>query len=415
MAEGSNLKVDGQRLMDAIFEMAKIGATAKGGCNRQTLTDLDREGRDLFKRWCEAAGLTVTIDELGNMFARRKGKRDDLPAVALGSHLDTQPTGGKYDGVAGVLSGLEVVRTLNDAGIETDHPIVVVNWTNEEGTRFAPAMLCSGAYAGAFSKEWVRSRTDAEGRTFGEEIERIGYKGDKPLEKQDWKCHLELHIEQGPILEMEEKVIGVVAAGQGLRWYNIAIEGRESHAGSTPMPRRKDALVAASKVIARLDEIAREHGPSGVATVGVVNARPQSRNIIPGHVDFTVDLRHPNDDDLKTMGDKLRAAVAEACARDGLENEIDEFWYFPPVTFDEQCVSAVREATQALGYPWREMVSGAGHDSFFTARLHPTSMIFIPCRDGLSHNEEEHAEPEHIEAGANVLLHAALRMASGGN
>jgi beta-ureidopropionase / N-carbamoyl-L-amino-acid hydrolase len=410
----TNLRVNGRRLMDAILEMARIGATPKGGCNRQTLTDLDREGRDLLKRWCVEAGLTVTVDEMGNMFARRPGRRDDLPPVALGSHLDTQPTGGKYDGVLGVLAGLEVVRTLNDAGLQTERPIVVVNWTNEEGTRFAPAMLSSGVFGGAFTRDYAYARTDREGRTFGEELARIGYKGDLPCRAQDWRCHLELHIEQGPILEAESKAIGVVTDGQGIRWLDVAITGRESHAGPTPMPRRKDALVAAAKVIARLDEIARAHGPDGVATVGVIDAYPASRNIIPGRVDFTVDMRHPDAGHLEAMANELRAAIADACARDSLEHVCDEIWYFPPVEFDRTCVETVRAAAEALGYGHRDMVSGAGHDAFYTARAVPTSMIFIPCRDGLSHNEEEHAEPEHIEAGANVLLGACLRMARGG-
>jgi beta-ureidopropionase / N-carbamoyl-L-amino-acid hydrolase len=407
----SDLRVNGQRLMDSILEMAKIGATPKGGCNRQTLTDLDREGRDLFRRWCEAAGLTVAVDEMGNMFARRPGRRDDLPPVVLGSHLDTQPMGGKYDGVLGVLAGLEVVRTLNDAGFETDRPIIVANWTNEEGARFAPAMLSSGVFAGAFTSDYAYARTDREGKTFGAELERIGYKGELPCARQDWTCHLELHIEQGPILEAENKVIGVVTGAQGMRWYDVTLTGTASHAGSTPMPRRKDALVAAAKVVARLDEIARAHAPHGVATVGVIDAKPASRNIVPGEVSFTVDLRHPEPGALEAMGNELRAALAAGCERDGLTHECQEIWHFPPVEFAESCIRAVREAAEEGGYSHRDMVSGAGHDSCYTARVVPTSMIFIPCRDGLSHNEEEHAEPEHIEAGCNVLLRACLKMA----
>ncbi len=410
----SNLLINGQRLWDSLMEMAQIGATPKGGCNRQTLTDLDRQGRDLFRRWCEAAGCTVTVDEMGNMMARRPGRRDDLPPVVIGSHLDTQPTGGKYDGVAGVLSGLEIVRTLNDLQYETDHPIMVVNWTNEEGTRFAPAMLSSGVWAGAFTRDYAYGRTDRDGKRFGDELQRIGYRGDLPCRPQDWKCHLELHIEQGPILEAEDKPIGVVTGGQGIRWYDVRITGKESHAGSTPMSRRKDALVAASKVIVALDGIARAHAPHAVTTVGEIGIARPSRNVIPGEVFFSVDMRHPEEPVIEAMDEALRGAVAEACARDALPHEVEQIWYFPPVRFDEACIGAVRGAAQGLGYGHRDMVSGPGHDSCYTARCVPTSMVFIPCKDGLSHNEEESAEPEHVEAGCNVLLRAAVTLAAAG-
>ncbi|BCX19697.1 MAG: Zn-dependent hydrolase [Geminicoccaceae bacterium] len=411
--KAGNLRIDAQRYWDSLMEMAKIGATPKGGCNRQTLTDLDREGRDLFKRWCEAAGLTVTVDEMGNMMALRPGKRPNLPPVAIGSHLDTQPTGGKFDGVGGVLAGLEVVRTLNDAGYETDHPILLVNWTNEEGTRFAPAMLSSGVFAGAFTKEWAYARTDREGKRFGDELERIGYKGDRPCAPPPggWKAHLELHIEQGPILEAEGKTIGVVEGAQGIRWYDVAITGKESHAGSTPMPRRKDALVAAAKVVAGLDALAREYAPHAVITVGVLEIEKPSRNVVPGRVTFTIDLRHPDDATLAELDGKVRALVAEACARDGLPHTVEQIWHFPSVRFDPTCVAAVREAAEASGYAWRPMISGPGHDSCYTARVVPTAMIFVPCKDGLSHNEEEWAEPEHMAAGCQVLLQAVLTLA----
>jgi N-carbamoyl-L-amino-acid hydrolase len=353
----------------------------------------------------------VSVDEMGNMFARRPGRRDDLPPVVVGSHLDTQPTGGKFDGVAGVLAGLEVVRTLQDYGYETDHPVVVANWTNEEGTRFAPAMLSSGVWAGAFTKEHAYSRTDRDGKAFGEELERIGYKGPLPCAPQDWKCHLELHIEQGPVLEAEGKTIGVVKGGQGIRWFDVTITGKESHAGSTPMPRRKDALVAASRVVARLDAIAREHAPYAVTTVGELRIAKPSRNVIPGEVWFSVDIRHPEAAEIEAMELALRLEVEEACARDGLPHKVERIWDFPPVAFDERCVAAVRRAAEEGGHAWREMISGPGHDSFYTARHVPTSMIFIPCKDGLSHNEEEWAEPEHLAAGADVLLRAVLEMA----
>lgn len=410
----TNIEINGRRYWDSLMEMAKIGATPKGGCNRQTLTDLDREGRLLFKRWVEEAGCTVTVDEMGNMMALRPGRRPDLPPVVIGSHLDTQPTGGKFDGVAGVLAGLEVIRTLNDAAYETDHPVMVVNWTNEEGSRFAPAMLASGVWAKAFTKEFAYGRTDRDGKRFGDELERIGFKGDAPCEPQRWKCHFELHIEQGPVLEAEGKTIGVVTGGQGIRWFDVTITGKESHAGSTPMPRRKDALVGAARIIQRLDEIAREHPPQAVITVGEIKIARPSRNVIPGEVWFSVDMRHPEEPVIEAMTAKLRGAVEEACARDGLGSEVKQLWHFPPVAFDAGCIAAVRKAAQEAGCSWREIVSGPGHDSCYTARVVPTSMIFVPCKDGLSHNEEEWAEPEHLAAGADVLLRAVLEMAKTG-
>ena len=407
----SNLHVDGRRFWDSLMEMAKIGATPKGGCNRQTLTDLDKDGRDLFRRWVEQVGCTVSVDEMGNMFARRPGRQDDLPPVVIGSHLDTQPTGGKFDGAAGVLCGLEVLRTLHDAGYETDHPVMVVNWTNEEGSRFSPAMLSSGVWAGAFTKEWAYGLKDRDGKTFGEELARIGFKGDQPCRPVDWKCHFELHIEQGPILEAEGLPVGVVTGVQGIRWLDVSITGKESHAGSTPMPRRQDALVAASKVIVALDEIARAHAPHAVATVGDLKIGKPSRNVIPGEVWFSVDLRHPETAVVDAMEQALRQAVTDACARDDLPSTIDRLWDSPPVVFDAGCIAAVETAAKEAGFGYRKLVSGPGHDSAYTARHVPTSMIFIPCKDGLSHNEKELAEPDDLAAGCEVMLRAVLQMA----
>ncbi|SNB68058.1 N-carbamoyl-L-amino-acid hydrolase [Arboricoccus pini] len=408
---GSNMKVDKERLWESLMEMAKIGGTPKGGCNRQTVTDLDAQGRALFRKWVEAAGCTVTIDEMGNMMALKPGRRADLPPVVIGSHLDTQPTGGKFDGVLGVLSGVEILRTLQDTGYEHDHPIMVVNWTNEEGGRFAPAMMASGVWAGAFTKEWAYASADRQGFKFGEELERIGYRGALPCEPQKWKCHLEFHIEQGPILEAERLPIGVVVGGQGIRWYECRIHGKDSHAGSTPMPRRKDALVAASRVIADLDQIARRHAPHAVITVGQIDIEPGSRNVIPSLVKFSIDVRHPQEEVIETLDREIRASIEAACERDEIAFELDQTWYFPPVQFDATCVAAIRQAADELGYGHKDMVSGPGHDSCYTARHVPTAMIFCPCKDGLSHNEEESIEPHEAEAGANVLLRAALQLA----
>ena len=408
----TNLAINGQRLWDSLMEMARIGATPKGGVCRLALTDLDRESRDLFVRWCEAAGCTVTVDAIGNIFARRPGRNDALPPVLMGSHLDSQPTGGKFDGVYGVLAGLEVVRTLNDLGYQTEAPLEVVCWTNEEGSRFAPAMVASGVFAGAFSLEYGLSRKDLYGKTMGEELARIGYAGDAPIGGRPLGAYFEAHIEQGPILEAEEKTVGVVTNCQGQRWYEITFTGQEAHAGPTPMNRRRDALLGAARVVQEVNRIGLSHAPLACATVGLVQVHPNSRNVIPGRVFFTVDFRHPDDAVLKAMNDELEAAVARIAAETGLESQFEQIWYYAPVKFDAACVAAVRGAVEELGYSHRDMVSGAGHDACYLARVAPTSMIFIPCVDGISHNEVEHAHPEWVEAGANVLLRAAVAKAN---
>ena len=404
----SNLSVDPARLWDSIMETAEIGATPKGGVKRLTLTDLDRQVRDWFVAACKRAGCTVQVDELGNIFARRPGRDNSLPPIAIGSHLDTQPTGGKYDGIIGVLSGLEVLRTLNDAGYETNAPIEVIDWTNEEGSRFAPAMLSSGVFAGAFDKQYAYDRTDREGLRFGDELERIGYKGDVPVGDHRLAAFFELHIEQGPILEAEEKTIGIVTGVQGMRWYEVTVTGRDSHAGSTPMALRSDALLGAARMIDAVNAAALAHAPNAVATVGLIEARPNSRNVIPGEVFFTVDLRHPDDAVVAAMEDVMRAGVAEAAERTGVSVAVEQVWDSPAVHFDPACIAAVRDAAAAHGYPSREITSGAGHDAAYIARVAPTTMIFVPCEKGISHNELEKTEPEQVTAGANVLLHAVL-------
>jgi len=407
-----NLRINAQRLWDTIMETAQIGGTAKGGVKRLTLTDLDRQVRDWFVAQCEAAGCEVGVDDMGNIYAVRPGRDNSLPPIACGSHLDTQPTGGKFDGILGVLAGLEIIRTLNDAGYETNRPIMVVDWTNEEGSRFAPAMLSSGVYGGAFTKDWAYARTDAEGKSFGEELERIGYRGSEPVGAREFGAFFELHIEQGPILEAEEKTIGVVTDGQGQRWYNVTVTGRESHAGTTPMPLRKDALVAAARIVDAVHRIAHDHAPHAVGTVGVLTIAEASRNVIPGRVDFTVDFRHPDDDTLSAMDQALQTAAQAIAAELDVDAEIESIWHFPPVKFDKDCVSAVRKAAEDGGYSWREIVSGAGHDACYTARRAPTSMVFVPCENGISHNEIENATMDDCAAGANVLLHAMLTRAN---
>jgi len=407
----TNLPINADRLWATLMEMAKIGATEKGGNCRLSLTDLDKQGRDLFVAWCEEAGCTVSIDAAGNIFARRPGRDGSRPAVMMGSHLDTQPTGGRFDGVLGVLAGLEAVRTLNDHGIETDAPIDLVCWTNEEGSRFSPAMMGSGVFCGIFPMDEIAAKADVDGLTFGDELARIGYAGDEVPGARDVGAYFELHIEQGPILEAAEKTIGVVTAAQGQRWYEITVTGAESHAGPTPMPRRRDALVSASKIVQEVNRIGHAHAPHACATVGHMQVRPNSRNVIPGEVFLTVDFRHPDDDTLKTMNDELKAFCERLCEPGKIAVEVVDFWYFPPTPFNSDCVEAVRAGAEMAGFGHMDIVSGAGHDAVYLAGVAPTGMIFVPCEDGISHNEIENATPEDCAAGCQVLLHAVLERA----
>jgi N-carbamoyl-L-amino-acid hydrolase len=403
-----NLQINPQRLWDSLMETARIGGTAKGGVSRLTLTDTDKQVRDWLKSECERLGCTVTVDEVGNMFAVRPGRRADLPPIAIGSHLDTQPTGGKFDGILGVLGGLEVLKTLQASGYETNAPLMLVNWTNEEGSRFAPAMLGSGVYAGVFDRAYADSREDRQGVTFGEAIEAIGYRGAAKAGSVTFGAMFELHIEQGPILEQEEKIIGIVQGVQGMRWYEVSVTGREAHTGSTPMPMRRDALVGAARLIDRIEGIALEHAPSAVGSVGLIEVQPNSRNVVPGHVFFTVDFRHPEDAVLDAMEHKLLAAIGEMTGKGHLDVELKKVWESPAVRFDADCLACVRKSVEAAGYSARTMISGAGHDAAYIARVAPTAMIFVPCAGGLSHNEEESTSFEECAAGAQVLLGAIL-------
>ena len=411
MADLSNVRIDGARLWDSLMEMALIGGTPKGGCKRLTLTDVDRDGRDLFTRWCEAAGLSLATDDMGNMFARRPGEDNSLAPVMMGSHLDTQPTGGKFDGVLGVLGALEVMRTLKDLNIKTRRPIEIANWTNEEGSRYAPAMISSGVFAGVYTKDFAYNLTDAEGLKFGDELERIGFKGSEPVGQRPIHAFFELHIEQGPILEDENVDIGVVTHGQGQRWFEVTLTGFESHAGSTPMPRRKDALLGAARVVELVNGLGLSHAPLAMATCGMLNPYPNSRNVIPGKVFLTCEFRHPDTEVLDAMDKALRDGIAAIAARTGLEVEIKKVFDYAPVPFDKGCVDAVRRGAQKYGYSHRDIVSGAGHDACYIARVAPTSMIFTPCVDGVSHNEAEDIKPDWATAGAQVLMHAVLETA----
>jgi len=406
-----HIRINGQRLWDSLMVMAEIGATERGGCNRQALTDEDKLGRDLFANWCREAGCTVSVDEMGNMFARRPGSNTDAPPVITGSHLDTQPTGGKFDGVYGVLAGLEVLRTLEEVGIETDAPLEVVVWTNEEGARFAPAMVGSGVWASEMQRDEVYAIEDKAGKRFGEELERIGYRGDLPAKPRPIRAAFEAHIEQGPILEAEALQIGILTGVQGARWYDLIIEGQPVHAGPTPMEGRRDPFRGVLPILEYCYELAEKYAPWGRATFGDIKAEPGSRNTVPERLIVNVDLRHPDPAVLDEMDRLFRTFVAKACEAKKLQGRVEELWHMPVTEFDPNCVDAVRRATAELGYSSMEMVSGAGHDALYVAKVAPTSMIFVPCKDGVSHNEAEDVKSEDLEAGCNVLLHAMLRMA----
>ncbi|MBA5688331.1 Zn-dependent hydrolase [Rugamonas apoptosis] len=404
----SEMRINGERLWAALMELARIGATPKGGVKRLTLTDLDRQGRDLVVGWGKAAGLSVTVDQIGNVFMRRAGRNNALPPVVTGSHIDTQPTGGKFDGNYGVLAGLEVVRTLNDLNIQTEAPIEVAFWTNEEGSRFVPVMMGSGVFCGAFSLETAYAARDVEGKSVGEELERIGYKGSEVPGQHPIGAYFEAHIEQGPVLEDADKVIGVVPAVMGLSWYDCVVTGMEAHAGPTPMGLRKDALQVATKIMQEVVAIANRYPPYGRGTVGMVQVFPNSRNVIPGEVKFSIDLRNVNDTLLIAMHEEMLAFVERTRSETGLGITVERVSYYPPCPFHPDCVGAVRKATGKLGYSTMDVVSGAGHDAIYAARVAPAGMIFVPCKDGISHNEIEDAKSEHLEAGCNVLLHAML-------
>ncbi|WP_207102191.1 Zn-dependent hydrolase [Paracoccus shandongensis] len=408
LVPAANMKVDGERLWDSLMQMARVGPGVAGGNNRQTLTDADAEGRALFRQWAEDAGMTMGLDRMGNMFMRHEGAEPDLDPVYIGSHLDTQPTGGKFDGVLGVLAGLEVIRSIRDMGITTRRPIVVVNWTNEEGTRFAPAMLASGVFAGVLTEDYASSREDADGKRFGDELDRIGWRGTEAPGDRRIHAMFEYHIEQGPILEAENKQIGVVTHGQGLWWLQVTLTGKDAHTGSTPMSMRVNAGLGMARIIELVHRIAMDHQPDAVGAVGQANVYPNSRNVIPGRAVFTVDFRSPDLAKLNAMRARLEEEAPRIAADLGLGIAIEPVGHFDPVAFDPGLVEKVRNAAERLGYSHRDIVSGAGHDACWINRVAPTVMIMCPCVDGLSHNEAEEISPEWASAGADVLLHAVL-------
>ncbi len=402
-----NLKIDAERLWDDLMETARIGATPKGGICRLTLTELDRQVRDWFKARAEGLGCTVTVDDMATMFARRPGQRADIPPIAMGSHLDTQPTGGKFDGALGVLAALEALRTLHRAGYETFAPIEVVNWTNEEGARFAPAMIASGVFAGVFARDWAAARTDRGGETFGAALEKIGYRGPEKCGAHKLSAFFEVHIEQGPYLEAEGKDIGIVTGVQAMRWYEVTVTGQGTHAGTTPMPRRHDALLGAARLIEAVNAAALRY-KSAVGTVGMLEVKPGSPNVVPGEVYFTIDMRDPDPAVLDAMEREIADAARSIGGALGLQIALKNIWTQPPQAFDAGCIAAVRVGARVSGFSTRDMISGAGHDAAYVARVAPTAMIFVPCKGGISHNEAEYSSKEQCAAGAQVLLQAVL-------
>ncbi len=412
MSAQTNQRIDGKRLWDLLMSMAQIGATPKGGVRRLTLTDVDKRGRDRFRAECEAAGLTVRVDAIGNMFARRPGHDPNRLPVLFGSHLDSQPSGGKFDGALGVLAGLEVMRSLNDLGIVTEAPVELVNWTDEEGSRFGHSLMGSGVWSGVYPLAKVYALTDLEGVTVRSALDGIGYRGPQPAASFPADAYFELHIEQGPILEREAKQIGIVTGAQAQVWYDAVTLGQDSHAGTTPPSTRKDALVAAARIIDLVDRMMRARGEDGRGTVGQLVVLPNSRNVVPGEVRFSVEFRHPSDAEVDRLDAEFPPA-AEAIARDcGVTLQLTTLFKIPAQPFDPACVDLVRQGAAKLGYSAREIVSGAGHDAVYVARHVPTAMIFTPCKDGLSHNEAESIQPEEAEAGCQVLFEAVLARAN---
>ena len=411
MATETNISINQDRLWDSLMTMAKIGPGIAGGNNRQTVTLEDGDARKLLQKWSEEAGMTMKVDELGSMFLKREGTDKNALPVVIGSHLDTQPTGGKYDGVLGVLAGLEIVRTLNDLNIQTKHPIMIVNWTNEEGSRFPPAMMASAGYAGIYDVKTLLSAEDAEGNIFGEELNKIGWKGSEKVGEQKIHCYYELHIEQGPVLETEEIDIGVVTHGQGLKWLEVELSGTEQHTGTTPMHVRKDTSLAMSQIILAVNNVANKNQPNALGSVGHIQVSPNSRNVIAGQSIFTIDFRSPDINKLDKMENDLKLLAIDICKKYKVKFNMKQIGGFDPVTFDKDCINNIRQGAKKFNYSYKDIVSGAGHDACWINSVAPSAMIMCPCVDGLSHNEAEEIKPEWASSSTNVLLHAAIASA----
>lgn len=408
----NTLRIDEARLWATIMRSAEIGPGVVGGLRRLALSDSDREVRDVFGAWCEEAGLKMTVDRLGNMFARREGQAPDLPPVLIGSHLDTQIAGGRFDGIVGLLAGLEIARTLNERGIETRRAIEIVNWSNEEGARFGPPMSASSVFAGVNDLAWGLGRTDADGAVFGDELQRIGYAGDAPVGGREIDAYFELHIEQGPILEQQGVPVGIVTGSYAVRGFVTDVIGETSHAGPTPMAVRKNALVGAAMIAVGVNDIGWKYAPDGKSTATCIENWPNLIGIVPSKARITVDMRHPDPAVVAQMGEDFMTLLKDVETRANVDAEVAEDWGYGAEDFDPACVSLVREAAAALGCGHMDILSQAGHDAFNMARIAPTAMIFCPCKDGVTHNEAEDCAPEDVFPSVNVLMHAALARAN---
>lgn len=412
MAARTNQRVDGARLWGSLMEMAAVGATPKGGVRRLALSDLDRQGRDLFRTWCEDAGLTVRVDAIGNMFARREGQDPTRRPVLFGSHLDSQPSGGKFDGALGVLAGLEVMRSLNDLGITTEAPLELVNWTDEEGSRFGYSLMGSGVWSGVLDLNKMRGLSDLDGVTVAQALAETGIEGPERPEAFPADAFFELHIEQGPILEQEGRTIGIVTGAQAQIWYDAVALGQDAHAGTTPPVARRDALVATARVIELVDRLMRSRGEDGRGTVGQLSVVPNSRNVIPGEVRFSVEFRHFDEHEVERLDEEFSREAAAIADSHGVSLSLHRLFRIPAQVFDPECVALVRQAAARLGLPARDIISGAVHDAVYVSRRVPTAMIFTPCKGGLSHNEAESILPEEAEAGCQVLFEAVVERAN---
>ena len=408
-----SLLIDGTRFWSTVMRSGEIGPGKAGGLRRLALTDADKEMRDLFVTWCTETGCTVSIDRVGNLFARRPGTDDHVPPVLIGSHLDTQVAGGKYDGIVGVLAGLEVLRTLDEQRIRTKRPLELVCWTNEEGARFTPPMVASGAFAGVFDVDWVLALRDDDGAVFGGELERIGYAGKTAVGGRGVDAYFELHIEQGPILDKETVPVGIVTGGYAVRGMHVDIHGETAHAGPTPMDRRRNALIGAAMLAVAVNDVGwKYHATEGKATVPRLIAWPNKAGILSEYAQLTCDVRHAEPEVADRMWADVKAAMPDCAKRANVEMRIAGEWRFGSERFDPGCIRLIREAAQQLGVPHRDILSQAGHDAYYISRIAPTAMIFTPCRNGISHNEAEHAERDQTVPGVNVLLHAVLARAN---
>jgi N-carbamoyl-L-amino-acid hydrolase len=408
-----DLATNPKRYWATIERSAQIGVGRPGGLARVALSDADREMRDQFVAWCREAGCTVSVDGVGNIFGKRPGKDPAAPPVVIGSHLDTQVNGGRYDGIVGVLAGLEIVRSLNDRKIETKRPIEVVNWTNEEGARFSPPMIAAGAFAGVYPVDWVLDRRDDDGKRLGDELRRIGYAGTAPVGGRKLDSYFELHIEQGPLLDQKRIDVGVVTHGYTAHGFIVEVKGETAHTGPWPMDKRKNALVGAAMLAVAAHEIGwKYHATQGKGTAARIVAWPNKPGILSDWAQFTGDFRHEDRSAADRMFLEFKEAMKSCAQRANVEMKIIDQWTWNAELFDKECIALVRDTAKSLGYASLDLPSQAGHDAYHVARVAPTAMIFSPCRDGITHNNNEHADLERTAPAVNVLANVVLARAN---